>query len=139
MYINSPGGVVTSGLAIYDTMQYIRCPVGTLAVGQAASMASLLLSAGEPGHRRTLPHSRIMLHQPSGGASGQAADIEIHAREILKMRSTLNGLYRKHTGQELEKIERALDRDFFMDADEAKVFGIVDEVIQQRPKEAGQF
>ena len=133
MYINSPGGVVTAGLAIYDTMQYIRCPVSTLAIGQAASMASLLLAAGERGHRRSLPHSRIMLHQPSGGASGQASDIEIQAREILKMRDTLNGLYEQHTGQTLDRIGRALERDFFMDAAEAKEFGIVDEVIQHRP------
>ena len=132
MYINSPGGVVTSGMAIYDTMQYIRCPVSTLAVGQAASMASLLLAAGEPGHRRSLPHSRIMLHQPSGGASGQATDIEIHAREILKMRDTLNGLYNRHTSQSVDRISRALERDFFMDAEEAKEFGIVDEVINRR-------
>ena len=132
MYINSPGGVVTSEMAIYDTMQYIRCPVSTLAVGQAASMASLLLAAGEPGHRRSLPHSRIMLHQPSGGASGQATDIEIHAREILKMRDTLNGLYNRHTSQSVDRISRALERDFFMDAEEAKEFGIVDEVINRR-------
>jgi ATP-dependent Clp protease, protease subunit len=134
MYINSPGGVVTSGMAIYDTMQYIRCPVSTLAVGQAASMASLLLAAGAPGHRRSLPHSRIMLHQPSGGAQGQATDIEIQAREILKMRDVLNGLYNYHTSQPVEKISQALERDFFMNAEEAKEFGIVDEVIQTRPE-----
>ena len=139
MYINSPGGVVTAGLAIYDTMQYIRCPVSTLAVGQAASMASLLLAAGEPGHRRSLPHSRIMLHQPSGGAAGQATDIEIQAREILKVRDTLNGLYQRHTHQALSKISRALERDFFMSAGEAKEFGIVDEVIGQRPQDADTF
>lgn len=135
MYINSPGGVVTAGLAIYDTMQYIRCPISTLAIGQAASMASLLLAAGEPGHRRTLPHARVMLHQPSGGAQGQASDIEIHAREILKMRNTLNGLYQKHTGQALDRIERALERDYFMTGTEAKEFGVVDEVIERRPNE----
>jgi len=139
MYINSPGGVVTAGLAIYDTMQYIRCPVSTLAVGQAASMASLLLAAGESGHRRSLPHSRIMLHQPSGGAAGQASDIEIHAREILKMRDTLNGLYNKHTAQPIERISRALERDYFMDAEEAKAFGIVDEVIECRPQSEHNF
>jgi ATP-dependent Clp protease protease subunit len=139
MYINSPGGVVTAGLAIYDTMQYIRCPVSTLAVGQAASMASLLLAAGEPGHRRTLPHSRIMLHQPSGGAQGQATDIEIQAREILKVRDTLNGLYKRHTAQPLDKISRALERDFFMTAEEAQEFGIVDEVIAQRPAAVDAF
>ena len=139
MYINSPGGIVTSGLAIYDTMQYIRCPVATLAIGQAASMASLLLAAGEPGHRRSLPHSRIMLHQPSGGAQGQATDIEIQAKEILKMRDVLNGLYNHHTHQPVETISRALERDFFMNADEAKEFGIVDEVIQTRPKGVDAF
>ncbi|KAI3426189.1 hypothetical protein D9Q98_008566 [Chlorella vulgaris] len=133
MYINSPGGVVTAGLAIYDTMQYIRCPVGTLAVGQAASMASLLLAAGEVGHRRSLPHSRVMLHQPSGGAQGQASDIAIAAKEILKMRDLLNKLYVKHTGQEPARVEDVLERDFFMSAPEAREFGIVDEVIEQRP------
>ena len=132
MYINSPGGVVTAGLAIYDTMQYIRCPVSTLAVGQAASMASLLLASGEKGHRRSLPNSRIMLHQPSGGASGQASDIEIHAKEILRMRDTLNKLYQKHTGEPLDKISRALERDYFMDANEAREFGLIDEVIVDR-------
>ena len=139
MYINSPGGIVTSGMAIYDTMQYIRCPVSTLAVGQAASMASLLLAAGAPGHRRSLPHSRIMLHQPSGGAQGQATDIEIQAKEILKMRDVLNGLYNYHTHQPIERISQALERDFFMNADEAKDFGIVDEVIQTRPETADTF
>lgn len=132
MYINSPGGVVTAGLAIYDTMQYIRCPVSTLAVGQAASMASLLLASGEKGHRRSLPNSRIMLHQPSGGASGQASDIEIHAKEILRMRDTLNRLYQKHTGEPLDKISRALERDYFMDPNEARDFGLIDEVIVDR-------
>lgn len=132
MYINSPGGVVTAGLAIYDTMQYITSPVSTLAVGQAASMASLLLAAGEPGHRRSLPHSRIMLHQPSGGASGQATDIEIQAKEILRMRSALNSLYNQHTNQPIDKISRALERDYFMDAKEAKEFGLIDEVITGR-------
>lgn len=133
MYINSPGGVVTAGLAIYDTMQYIRCPVATLAVGQACSMASLLLAAGEAGHRRSLPHSRVMLHQPSGGAQGQASDIAIAAKEILKMRELLNGLYVRHTGQESQRVEEVLERDYFMSATEAQRFGIVDEVIEQRP------
>ncbi|EFN56134.1 hypothetical protein CHLNCDRAFT_56121 [Chlorella variabilis] len=133
LYINSPGGVVTAGLAIYDTMQYIRCPVGTLAVGQAASMASLLLAAGEAGQRRSLPHSRVMVHQPSGGARGQATDIAIAAKEILKMRELLNGLYVKHTGQTAQRVEEVLERDFFMSAPEAREFGIVDEVIEQRP------
>ena len=132
MYINSPGGVVTAGLAIYDTMQYIKCPVSTLAVGQAASMASLLLSAGEKGSRRSLPNSRIMLHQPSGGASGQATDIEIHAREILRLRDRLNELYEHHTGADIGRIRDLLERDYFMSADEAKEFGVVDEVIATR-------
>lgn len=134
MYINSPGGVVTAGLAIYDTMQYIKCPVSTLAVGQAASMASLLLASGESGNRRSLPNSRIMIHQPSGGASGQASDIEIHAREILRMRDRLNSLYNHHTKQPVEKIALALERDYFMDAEEAKAFGLIDEVITDRKK-----
>lgn len=134
MYINSPGGVVTAGLAIYDTMQYIKCPVSTLAVGQAASMASLLLASGEPGNRKSLPNSRIMIHQPSGGASGQASDIEIHAREILRMRDRLNTLYNEHTKQPVEKIALALERDYFMDAEEAKNFGLIDEVIADRKK-----
>lgn len=134
MYINSPGGVVTAGLAIYDTMQYIKCPVSTLAVGQAASMASLLLASGEPGNRRSLPNSRIMIHQPSGGASGQASDIEIHAKEILRMRDRLNMLYNHHTKQPVEKIALALERDYFMDADDAKAFGLIDEVITDRKK-----
>ena len=132
MYINSPGGVVTAGLAIYDTMQYIKCPVSTLAVGQAASMASLLLSAGEKGSRRSLPNSRIMLHQPSGGASGQATDIEIHAKEILRLRDRLNELYEYHTGAKIDKIRDLLERDYFMSAEEAKEFGVVDEVIATR-------
>ncbi|KAJ7570764.1 hypothetical protein O6H91_01G134100 [Diphasiastrum complanatum] len=133
LYINSPGGVVTAGLAIYDTMQYIRCPVSTLCVGQAASMGSLLLAAGEPGERRSLPNARVMIHQPSGGASGQASDIAIQAREILDMRARLNKLYSKHTGNGIEKIEQTMDRDHFMSPEEAKEFGLVDEVITQRP------
>lgn len=133
MYINSPGGVVTAGLAIYDTMQYIKSPVTTLCIGQAASMGSLLLAAGAPGERRALPNARVMIHQPSGGASGQASDIAIHAKEILKTRERLNGLYAKHTGQKIEKIEQFMDRDTFMSPEEAKEFGLIDEVIEHRP------
>lgn len=132
-YINSPGGVVTSGLAIYDTMQYIRCDVSTVCVGQAASMGSLLLSAGAPGKRYSLPNSRIMVHQPSGGFQGQATDIEIHAREILALRSRLNNIYVEHTGQPLDVIEQAMERDKFMTATDAKEFGLVDEVVERRP------
>lgn len=133
MYINSPGGVVTAGMAIYDTMQYIRPRVGTVCVGQAASMGSFLLSAGEPGMRVALSNARIMVHQPSGGAQGQATDIEIHAREILRIRQRLNELMAKHTGQSLEAIEQAVERDKFMSALEAKEFGLVDEVFEKRP------
>ncbi|KAK9830447.1 hypothetical protein WJX72_011814 [[Myrmecia] bisecta] len=133
MYINSPGGAVTAGLAIYDTMQYIRCPVSTLCIGQACSMASLLLAAGEAGQRRALPNARVMLHQPSGGTQGQASDIEIHAREILEMRRRINQLYVKHTGQPLDTIERTLDRDSWKSAELAKDFGVIDEVIERRP------
>lgn len=133
MYINSPGGVVTSGLAIHDTMQYIRPKVGTVCIGQAASMGSFLLAAGEPGMRVALTNSRIMVHQPSGGAQGMAADIEIQAREILRMRARLNSLYAKYTGQPLEAIEKAMDRDSFLEADEAKKFGLIDEVFGTRP------
>ena len=132
-YINSPGGVVSSGLAIYDTMQYIRCEVSTVCVGQAASMGSLLMAAGAPGKRYSLPNARIMVHQPSGGFSGQATDIEIHAREILALRQRLNEIYVHHTGQDIKKIEKALERDHFMTAEEAKSFGIVDEVVSKRP------
>jgi ATP-dependent Clp protease protease subunit len=132
-YINSPGGIVTSGLAIYDTMQYIKSPVSTVCIGQAASMGSLLLCAGAKGKRYSLPNSRIMIHQPSGGAQGQATDIEIQAREILKLRHRLNELYVKHTGQPLEKIAGAVERDNFMSPEEAKEFGIVDEVVLKRP------
>ena len=131
-YINSPGGIVSSGLAIYDTMQYIRPRISTLCIGQAASMGSLLLSAGASGLRYALPNSRVMMHQPSGGFQGQAADIEIHAREILALRARLNEIYVKHTGQELEKIENNLDRDFFMTAEEAMEFGLIDEVVEKR-------
>lgn len=133
MYINSPGGVVTAGMAVYDTMQYLRNPVHTTCVGQAASMASLLLAAGEPKQRRSLPNSRIMLHQPSGGASGQASDIAIHAAEIIKTRSRLNQLYNDHTGQALDVISRTLERDTFFAADEAQAFGLIDEVVLKRP------
>lgn len=133
MYLNSPGGVVTSGLAIHDTMQYIRPRVGTVCIGQAASMGSFLLAAGEPGMRVALTNARIMIHQPSGGAQGMAADIEIQAKEILRMRHRLNSLYAKYTGKQIEEIERAMDRDNFMEADEAKAFGLIDEVFEKRP------
>ncbi|MDR6291292.1 ATP-dependent Clp protease protease subunit [Inquilinus ginsengisoli] len=132
-YINSPGGVITAGMAIYDTMQYIQPQIVTVCVGQAASMGSLLLAAGAPGKRFALPNSRIMVHQPSGGARGQASDIEIQAREILKLRARLNDVYVKHTGQSLEDIEASMDRDKFMSAEEAKGFGIVDQVVERRP------
>jgi len=133
MYINSPGGVVTAGMAIYDTMQYIRPRVGTLCIGQAASMGAFLLGAGEPGMRVSLANARIMVHQPSGGAQGQATDIEIQAREILRIRHRMNELMSKHTGQSLDTIEKAVERDRFMSALEAKEFGIVDEVMEKRP------
>ena len=132
-YINSPGGVVSSGLAIYDTMQYIRSPVSTVCVGQAASMGSLLLCAGAKGKRYALPNARIMVHQPSGGAQGQATDIEIQAREILSLRKRLNELYVRHTGQPIEAIERKLERDSYMSAEEARDFGLVDQVVENRP------
>ena len=132
-YINSPGGVVSAGLAIYDTMQFIRSPVSTVCIGQAASMGSLLLCAGAAGKRYALPNSRVMVHQPSGGAQGQAADIEIQAREILTLRKRLNEIYQKHTGQPIEAIEAKLERDSFMSAEEARVFGLVDEVVENRP------
>ncbi len=133
MYINSPGGVVTAGLAIHDTMQYIRPRVGTVCIGQAASMGSFLLAAGEPGMRVALTNSRIMIHQPSGGAQGMASDIEIQAREILRMRTRLNSLYAKYTGQKIEEVEKAMDRDKFLEADEAKAWGLIDEVFDKRP------
>jgi ATP-dependent Clp protease protease subunit len=132
-YINSPGGVVTAGLAIYDTMQYIRSPVSTVCMGMAASMGSLLLTAGEKGKRFSLPNGRIMVHQPSGGAQGQATDIEIQAREILKTRQRLNEIYVRHTGQPIEEIEKKLERDTYMSAEEAQAFGLVDQVVEQRP------
>src|SRR5687767_1479781 len=134
MYINSPGGVVIAGLAIHDTMQYIRPRVGTVCIGQAASMGSFLLAAGQPGMRVRLANSQIMVHHPPGGAHGMAADIEIQAREILSMRQRLNELYAKYTGNTLEDIEKAIDRDKFLEADEAKEFGIIDEVFDKRPE-----
>jgi ATP-dependent Clp protease protease subunit len=133
-YINSPGGVVSSGLGIYDTMQYIRSPVSTVCVGQAASMGSLLLAAGAKEKRYSLPNSRVMVHQPSGGFQGQATDIEIHAREILALRARLNEIYVEHTGQSIEAIEEAMERDRFMSPEEAKEFGLIDEVVTTRPE-----
>lgn len=132
MYINSPGGYVTAGLAIYDTMQYIRCPISTVCIGQAASMGSLLLAAGDKGSRIALPNSRVMVHQPSGGYRGVATDIERHAEEILDLKKRLNNIYVKHTGQDYETIERKLDRDTFMTAESAKEFGIIDTVYEHR-------
>ena len=132
-YINSPGGVVSAGLAIYDTMQYIRSPVSTVCIGQAASMGSLLLAAGAKDKRFALPNARVMVHQPSGGAQGQATDIEIQAREILTLRKRMNEIYERHTGQPLEEIERKLERDSYMSAQEAKAFGLVDDVVENRP------
>jgi ATP-dependent Clp protease protease subunit len=132
LYINSPGGMVTSGLAIYDTMQHIKSDVVTICVGLAASMGSFLLAAGTKGKRLALPHSRIMIHQPSGGTRGQATDIEIEAREILRIRHQLNQIYAQNTGQPLEKIEKDMDRDFFMSAQEAKEYGLIDKVIEER-------
>ncbi|MDC3079826.1 ATP-dependent Clp endopeptidase proteolytic subunit ClpP [Rhodospirillaceae bacterium] len=133
MYINSPGGIVTSGLAMYDTMEYIRPEISTVCIGQAASMGSLLLTAGAKGKRYSLPNSKIMIHQPSGGFQGQATDIEIHAKEILSTRSRLNEIYVKHTGQKLDKIEKAMERDNFMTPEEALSFGLIDEVVEKRP------
>ena len=138
MYINSPGGVVTSGLAIYDTMQFIRPAVATLCIGQAASMGSLLLTAGEKDMRFALPNARIMLHQPSGGFQGQATDIMLHAQEILNLKKRLNEIYVKHSGQTLKRIEDALERDMFLTADAAKEFGIIDKVIDRRPEEVSK-
>ena len=133
MYINSPGGIVTSGLAIYDTMEYIRPDVSTVCMGQAASMGSLLLMAGAAGKRYALPNARIMTHQPSGGFQGQASDIEIHAREILDLRKRLNGIYENHTGKSLKQVEKIMERDTFMTAEDAKSFGLIDEVVVKRP------
>jgi ATP-dependent Clp protease protease subunit len=136
MYINSPGGVVTAGMAIYDTMQFIKPKVSTLCVGQAASMGSLLLCGGENGMRFALPNARIMVHQPSGGFQGQASDILRHAEDIMKVKKRLNDVYVQHTGQDYETIERTLDRDHFMSSDEAKAFGLIDDVLSKRPEEA---
>jgi ATP-dependent Clp protease, protease subunit len=133
LYINSPGGSVTSGLAIYDTMQYVKCQVSTICMGQAASMGALLLTAGAKGKRFSLPHSRIMIHQPSGGFGGQASDIELHAKEILRLKAKLNEIMQKHTGQALERIEKDTDRDYFMGAGEAKEYGLIDEVVLKKP------
>jgi ATP-dependent Clp protease protease subunit len=139
MYINSPGGVVTSGLAIYDTMQFVRPSISTLCIGQAASMGSLLLAAGHKDMRFALPNARIMLHQPSGGFQGQATDIMLHAQEILNLKKRLNEIYVKHTGQQLKKIEDALERDMFLTADGAKEFGIIDTVMEKRPEDVGEL
>ena len=136
MYINSPGGVVTAGMAIHDTMQYIRPRVGTVCIGQAASMGSFLLASGEPGMRVSLTNARIMIHQPSGGAQGQATDIEIQAKEILRIRQRMNELYAKYTGQPIDVIENAMERDKFLSAEEAKTFGLIDEVFDKRPAPA---
>lgn len=132
LYINSPGGAVTSALAIYDTMQFIRCPVSTICIGQAASAAAVLLLAGEKGKRFALPNSRVLLHQPSGGVSGTSTDVEIHAKEMVRMRKLLNEIISKHTGQPLERVEKDTERDFILTADEAKEYGIVDEVIYKK-------
>ena len=132
LYVNSPGGIVTSGLAIYDTMNYIKCPVSTICIGQAASMGALLLGAGTKGKRYSLPHARIMIHQPMGGFQGQATDIEIHAKEILNMKETLNKILASHTGQPIDKIQVDTDRDFFMSGAEAKKYGLVDDVIAKK-------
>ena len=133
LYINSPGGSVTAGLAIYDTMQYVKCQVSTICMGQAASMGALLLTAGAKGKRYSLPHARIMIHQPSGGFGGQASDIELHAKEILRLKSKLNEIMQKHTGQPLDRIEKDTDRDYFMGAGEAKEYGLIDEVVLKKP------
>jgi ATP-dependent Clp protease, protease subunit len=139
MYINSPGGVVTSGLAIYDTMQFVRPAISTVCIGQAASMASLLLAAGRKDMRFALPNARIMMHQPSGGFQGQATDIMLHAQEILNLKRRLNEIYVKHTGQQLKKIEDALERDMFLTADGAKEFGIIDKVMEKRSEDIGEL
>jgi len=138
LYINSPGGVVTSGLAMYDTMQYIKPDVATVCMGQACSMGSLLLAAGAAGKRYSLPNARIMVHQPSGGAQGQATDIEIHAKEILSLRKRLNEIYVKHTGKKINQIEEALERDRFMSPEEAKAFGLIDQIVEKQPFDTGE-
>ncbi len=132
LYINSPGGVVTSGMAIYDTMQYLKAPVSTICVGQAASMAAVLLAAGTTGKRFALPHARIMIHQPLGGFQGQASDISIHAQEILRMRETLNGILARHTGQPVERIAQDTERDYFMDGEAARKYGIIDQMVERK-------
>ncbi len=132
LYINSPGGVVTAGMAIYDTMQYLKSPVSTICVGQAASMGAILLAAGEPGKRYALPHARIMVHQPLGGFQGQATDISIHAKEILRMRETLNELLARHTGQSVDKIAQDTERDFFMSSESARSYGIIDDIVKRK-------
>ena len=132
LYVNCPGGVVTSGLAIYDTMQYIRCPVATICIGQAASMGALLLAAGTKGKRYALPHARIMIHQPLGGVQGQATDIDIQAREILRMREIVNDILVRHTGKELDQVKMDTDRDFFLSSEQAKDYGLIDEVIEKK-------
>jgi ATP-dependent Clp protease protease subunit len=134
LYINSPGGIVSSGMAIYDTMQFLRSPVSTICMGMAASMGSFLLAAGKAGKRSALPHARIMIHQPSGGAQGSASDIEIQAKEIIYLRNQVNQIYARHTGRPVEQIERDMERDFFMSAEEAKAYGIIDTVITQTPE-----
>lgn len=132
LYVNSPGGVVTAGMAIYDTMQYLKAPVSTICIGQAASMGALILTAGEPGKRFALPHARVMIHQPLGGFQGQATDIGIHAKEILRMRETLNKILAKHTGQDLNKIAADTERDFFMDSESACSYGIIDSIVERK-------
>lgn len=132
LYVNSPGGVVTAGMAIYDTMQYLKAPVSTICVGQAASMGAVLLAAGAPGKRFALPHARIMIHQPLGGFQGQATDIGIHAKEILRMRETLNGILAKHSGMDVDKIAADTERDFFMDSEEARSYGIIDSIVERK-------
>jgi ATP-dependent Clp protease protease subunit len=132
LYVNSPGGVVTAGMAIYDTMQYLKAPVSTICVGQAASMGAVLLAAGEPGKRFALPHARIMIHQPLGGFQGQATDIGIHAKEILRMRESLNGILAKHTGQDVDKVTADTERDFFMDSETARSYGIIDSIVERK-------
>ena len=135
MYINSPGGSITAGMAIYDTMQYVRCPIATMCVGQAASMAAVLLACGAPGRRMTLPNSRVLIHQPLSGVSGQASDIEIHAKEILRMKKRLNEILASHTGKNIKKIQQDTDRDYIMSAEEALEYGLVDEIMHPRTEE----
>ena len=132
VYVNSPGGLITSGLAIYDTMQYVKPPVATICIGQAASMGAVLLAGGAKGKRYALPHARVLIHQPLGGAQGQATDIDIQAREILRMREEINTIFTKHTGQDMEKIRQDTDRDFFMTAEQALAYGIIDQIVEKR-------